>query len=119
MRLAVTGSRHWKNKQQIWDELDKINRENPIRCLIHGGAIGADTYASSWATDRKIVNVTVRPANYKIATDYLERNQIIVELCDKLVVFRADGKSNGTDQTKNYALKRGKLYYKEPVKEIE
>jgi hypothetical protein len=80
MKLAITASRHWKNKQQIWDELDKIHALTPIQCLIHGDAIGGDRFCKEWAIERKIIHVPVRPVTLNIATDYFERNEVIVRI---------------------------------------
>ena len=52
--LAVTGGRDFTDKKAVFSTLDRVNRKRPITLLIHGGARGADTLASSWATSRKI-----------------------------------------------------------------
>ena len=53
-RLAVTGGRDFTDKKAVFSTLDKVNRKRPITLLIHGGARGADTLASSWATSRDV-----------------------------------------------------------------
>ena len=50
-RVLVTGGRDFKNKQQVWDELDKIKPD----ILISGGAKGADSLAEQWAKARGVV----------------------------------------------------------------
>lgn len=54
MRVVVTGSRFWKNREVIYDTLDELHRKYVIEVLYHGEASGADTMAKQWAMERGI-----------------------------------------------------------------
>jgi len=43
--LLVTGGRDYKN----WEHVDRVLREIDPRCIVHGGATGADSMADTWA----------------------------------------------------------------------
>lgn len=107
MKLAVTGSRHWTDEAKIIATLDDI-RPRPT-LLIHGGAEGVDAISAQWARANGIHRACVRPGNPKVASSYLDRNSVIVELADKVIAFRAAGKSNGTDDTIRKSTDCGKL----------
>lgn len=107
MKLAVTGSRHWADGGTIIRVLDAV-LPRPT-ALIHGGAPGVDQQAALWAHSRGIVTAVVRPVRANVAADYLARNTVIVDLADAVIAFRAEGKSNGTDDTIRKAEAVGKL----------
>lgn len=107
MKLAVTGSRHWKDHQKIEAALSAIDPRPTV--IIHGGADGADKIADRWARTRGIPTATVLAGYPCYARDLLARNSVIVDLADKVIAFRAAGKSNGTDNTIAKAEAAGKL----------
>ena len=104
MKLTVTGSRNWKDKQTIYNELDKINPD----MIIEGGSYGADAIAKQWAIDNNKSRLTVRPVDSTRKQDYILRNHKMVEIADKVIAFW-DGKSKGTKHTIDKARKDGKL----------
>jgi predicted Rossmann fold nucleotide-binding protein DprA/Smf involved in DNA uptake len=107
MRLGVTGSRHWNDSAALFRALDDV-RPVPV-VVIHGGARGADLLAKAWAQGRGIATAEVSPARRYVKADYLRRNKIIVDMADYVIAFRADGKSDGTDDTIRAAERTGKL----------
>lgn len=107
MKLAVTGSRHWSDRATLHRALDEIRPRPTI--LIHGGAPGVDQEAASWAASNGIIQAVVRPVNPADRADYLRRNTAIVDLADVVLAFRAEGKSNGTDDTIRKATEANKL----------
>lgn len=115
MRLAVTGSRHWKNEKQIHDELDILHTQYDIECIIHGGAHGVDKFADNWALERGIPRASVRPSPRKLEDiritrkKYLKRNNISVDMSHNVVAFHSHGVSDGTDYTITYARNARKL----------
>ena len=78
--------------------------------IISGGAIGVDTLARQWAKKHKIDYIEY-PANWKVwgKKAGIVRNKEMVEHCDILISFW-DGKSKGTLQTIQYAIKLGVPY---------
>lgn len=106
MKLAVTGSRHWPDRDSVYAALDDIEPRPTL--IVTGGAIGVDSYAGSWAQSRGIHLAIVRPPNH-MPQSYLDRNTVIVDLADKVIAFRAAGRSNGTDDTIRKAEQVGKL----------
>lgn len=127
IRLGVAGSRHWTDEWLLRNVLDAINGgEVYIGTLIHGGAVrkrpigreivldGADWFASKWAHARYIEEEVIRPVYEGSQTSRryapLTRNTQIVERSDRIVAFRAPGKSNGTDDCVRKAKAAGKLW---------
>lgn len=54
MKVVVTGGRDYSNRMQVFLALDKINKDQSITMLAHGGAKGADEWAHEWAEARKV-----------------------------------------------------------------
>lgn len=52
--VCVTGGRDFTDRKSVYDNLDRLNKEKPIRLLIEGEARGLDTLAKEWAISRKI-----------------------------------------------------------------
>lgn len=50
MRVLVCGGRKFYNKLLLKKTLDEIHAKQPITCIIHGGANGADFLAKHWVT---------------------------------------------------------------------
>lgn len=48
-RVLVCGGRDYDNAESLNAVLDAAHYANPIVCLIHGAARGADTLAADWA----------------------------------------------------------------------
>ena len=101
MRVAIVGSRNWREGERI---ADYINRLPADTVIISGGARGADSMAAKIARYRGLEVVEYLPdwnANGKAAG--VMRNTTIVENADAVVAFW-DGKSKGTIDTVNKAL---------------
>lgn len=69
MRILVTGSRHWTDREVIESALSKATGEHPERhTLIHGNAKGADTLAAetvwSWVKKWGGWDIEAFPANW-------------------------------------------------------
>ena len=109
MKLSVTGSRHWPKdaKDVIYATLSDISPRPTV--IIHGGAKGVDTWAALWAKQHRIPCAVVAPVQPWLKWSYLDRNTVIVDLGDKTLAFRADGESDGTDDTIAKAEAAGKL----------
>ena len=54
-RVLVCGGRDYCNREMVYSVLDAAHAANPIVCLIHGAARGADTLAADWALDRDVL----------------------------------------------------------------
>lgn len=93
MRLAVIGSRTFKNYTQMSKYL---LAKGTIDAIITGDAGGADELAQKFALDH----------NISIET-YPDDNVAIVKQCDALIAFW-DGKSTGTQDVLNLAKKMNK-----------
>ena len=63
MRLLVCGGRNYDGERFAFWLLDTLHRVQPIVCVIHGAAAGADTIAASWAKRRGIATQAF-PANW-------------------------------------------------------
>lgn len=102
MKLLIVGSRSITN----FDISPYIPAETEL--IISGGADGTDTLAEKYADKRKISKLILRP-QYKLYRRGapLKRNDRMVELCDKALVFW-DGVSRGTKHTIDYAQNLGK-----------
>lgn len=54
-RVLVCGGRDYDDREQLFRILDAAHQANPIICLIHGAARGADTLAADWALERDVL----------------------------------------------------------------
>jgi len=54
-RVLVCGGRDYDDRETLFNVLDVTHEANPIECLIHGAARGADTLAADWALDRDVL----------------------------------------------------------------
>ena len=106
MKIGITGSRTATFlNPEVLVELNRIKKESEM--IIHGGAIGADTLISNWATKNMVNQRTIQPINKDNKINYLYRNVEIIEASDKILAYW-DGKSRGTKFTIDYAKARGK-----------
>ncbi len=109
MRLATTGSRHWKDYLAIFTELERLKREHGSDLIVCGGVSaggGADMIVRESCVTLQIEFVPfkvdyngVDGLNPKTAP--LNRNvRMLREFKpDQLYAWRSAGKSNGTDHT--------------------
>lgn len=54
-RVLVCGGRDYDDKESLTTVLDAAHHANPIECLIHGAARGADTLAADWALSHDVL----------------------------------------------------------------
>jgi hypothetical protein len=115
-RVAVVGSRTFDDKARLYEVLTK-NRER-IKLIVSGGAKGADTLATLWASDYGIPYL-VFPALWRDPDTGVynkgagfKRNVKIIEQADVVIAFW-DGVSSGTKHSIDMAERAGK-----PVKII-
>jgi predicted Rossmann fold nucleotide-binding protein DprA/Smf involved in DNA uptake len=95
-RVAIIGSRTWKNRLAI---CDAIKRLKPGTVIISGGASGADSIAEVEGLAAGFVTVTVNApweVHGKAAGPI--RNTVIADLADRCIAFW-DGESPGTKMT--------------------
>lgn len=107
MKLAVVGSRTWKDWLMVRQEINKFP------CLeteiVSGGAAGVDRMAKDVAERDNFSYTEFRPDWNKYGKRAgAVRNKQIVDYCDKLIAFW-DGQSKGTKISIDLAEKAGKL----------
>lgn len=54
MKILVCGSRHFQDKEKLFNVLDGINSETTVTGVVEGGARGADNLGAQWADSRRI-----------------------------------------------------------------
>lgn len=54
IRLLVCGGRGYSDRDRLERTLDAVHRKHSIEVVIHGGAAGADTLCSEWASSRGV-----------------------------------------------------------------
>lgn len=106
MKIAVVGSRDFKNKELVEKVLAKelVHIENSV---ITGGARGVDTWAKEFCDNDCTDCEIIRPINPANKMDYLFRNVEIITKVGKVLAFW-DGKSRGTKFVIDYARARKK-----------
>ena len=104
MRVMITGSRLWTNREVIQKELDKLPRD----CIIvHGGARGADTLAGNVAASLGL-SVEVHIPDWRKngrAAGILRNNVMLDSDIDLVLAFRVND-SKGTTHAINGARTR-------------
>ena len=106
MKIAVIGSRDFKNKE-LFDKIMDKEFTNLFNTMVTGGARGVDTWAIEWSKKDCVYCEVIRPINPANKLDYLFRNIEIITKADKILVFW-DGKSKGTKFVIDYAKARNK-----------
>lgn len=109
MKLAVFGSRSYKNYGYVRKILDEIYDVEPIEEIVSGGAAGVDSAARRYAKELEIPCAIYYPdytQHQKAAP--LVRNTQIAEHADSGVCFW-DGDSRGTLDTLRKLVKRNKF----------
>lgn len=112
--VLICGSRSIKNLN-----IGRYIRPSSCGAIIHGGAIGVDTIADSWAKANNIETIIYKP-NYKIYGKRapLVRDEEMVDFADVVIAFY-DGKSRGTLYTINYARKTNKKTIIHLIEELD
>ena len=110
-RIAVVGSREFKNYDQLKQVLDE--RVKPDDWLVSGGAMGADSMAQRYAKENGLHILIIYP-KWRINGQYrpgagFERNKLIVENADVVVAFYQKGRfqQGGTANTAKWAKELG------------
>lgn len=110
MKVAIIGSRDFTSYDTFKSELEKLNLD--ITSIVSGGAIGTDTLAEQYATEKDITIEIIRP-DYKSSPPKvapLIQNKVIVNKCDLVVAFW-NGTSRGTSFVIDYANSHDKKVY--------
>lgn len=107
MRVLVCGDRHWKNKEAVRRELEKLPAGTVI---IHGAAPGADTLAGEVARELNFP-VEEYPAEWPLygrSAGPIRNRKMLAAKPDKVLAFHADiTKSKGTKHMVSIAVQGG------------
>jgi len=110
-KVAVIGSRSFSDREKLYSVLTK--NKPKIKLIVSGGARGADTLATQWASDYGVPYL-VFPALWRdpetLAFDRgagFRRNRLIVEYADHVIAFW-DGVSGGTQNSIDIAKELNK-----------
>ena len=120
--IAVVGTRNFTDKdtfKRIINEV--ITIEGTPNKIVSGGAIGADTLAFEWAIENNTEVLVFKPKyeDFPKKKRWMapkERNTTIVDNSDIVLAFW-DMESNGTRDTINKSIKKGKKIYLYNIKE--
>lgn len=114
MRLGIIGSRKFNDREFAYEKLDALHAFYKFKTVVSGGARGADSIGSDWASARGLDALIFLPEYEKYGRSApFRRNTDIVENSDIIVAFW-DGKSTGTKDSLEKAKVRGvitKIYY--------
>jgi len=118
MKIAIIGSRGFKDVQRIRDHIRRLsvsvhkiehtnNDDDPLT-LVSGGAVGVDSEVRCWAAFYQIPLIEYKPnyAKYGKAATHV-RNDQIIEKADKVFAYW-DGTSPGTRSVIQKCLERKK-----------
>lgn len=113
MKVAIVGSRTFRNRKRLFDEMDGLTLgDKPLvpTLIISGGASGADTLARAYAKARGIPLKEILPdwKTHGRAAGPI-RNREIVKQADLVVGFW-DGVSPGTKSTYDATIKAKKVF---------
>ena len=101
-KIAIIGSRDFKNKHLLNEHMQKIKELYEIECIISGGAKGADTLGVQWAHKNTIPAMVFVPDFKKHKRAYHFRNRQIVREADIIIAFW-NAHSTGTKYTIDFA----------------
>lgn len=102
--IGVIGNRIGWNYETVRAVLKSLNVTRDKCIIVSGGAIGVDSYAQQYAKEYGIPIIIVYPdPNVISPVRYFDRNDIIIELCDKIIAFHKGHKRGGT----YYVIKKG------------
>ena len=115
MKLAIVGSRSFKEESWVWQQIDKFIKDqtfdSPV--ILSGGASGVDDFAERYAKHRGFDHVVFLPyfkvdRSAKFApAHFFSRNKQMIDNADKVLAIW-DGESRGTAMSIDYAKNRGK-----------
>jgi len=121
-RIAVIGSRRFKNKYLIENFIEELPQNSII---ISGGCKGPDIWAENKAKKLNIAIEIYLPKldnlknKYEIIEAYYSRNREIINHCDIVHAFVTSDRKGGTEYTIKYAHKLGKpvfIHFDKPQK---
>jgi predicted Rossmann fold nucleotide-binding protein DprA/Smf involved in DNA uptake len=128
IRIGIVGSRTYENKSKIRETIFRLKQLFGAKLeIVSGGAqAGADRYAKKYSLEMGVTYKEFNPAHtvknlYSIMPEsYFEkpyhvsqlfhRNELIIKYVDKVIAFRSEGKSSGTDHAIKMAQKHEKPY---------
>jgi hypothetical protein len=108
IRIALTGSRTYENKQKIKDMLFQLKHKfgSDLEVVSRGDKVGADKYVRKYAIDFGIAYKEFNPAHtvktlYSAMSEsyygkpyhvsqFHHRNKLMVKYCDYLIMFREE-----------------------------
>lgn len=110
--IVVTGSRHWTNKEQLYEKLTSAVGEDIIIVVgynpLKRTPKGVDQITYHWCQANR-VRVIPEPADWSKGLHAgFTRNEFMIDHYKpiKVLAFRAEGKSNGTDHCVRHALRK-------------
>lgn len=126
VKIAIIGSRTYENKTKIRDMIFKLKQTFGSKLeIVSGGAQqGADKYAKKYALELGVDYKEFNPAHtnknlysgmpesyygkpYHVS-QLFHRNELIAMYSDKMICFRSEGKSSGSDHAVSMATKHKK-----------
>jgi hypothetical protein len=127
-KIAIIGSRTYENKKKIRDMIWKLKQTFGDKLIIVSGGSqqGADKYAKKFSVEMGITYHEFNPAHtsknlYSVlpesyynkpyhVSQLFHRNTLIVKYSDKVIAFRSEGKSSGTDHAIKECIKYQKPF---------
>jgi hypothetical protein len=128
MKVAIIGSRTYENRLKIKEMIYKLKIAfgDKLEIVSGGAKDGADRYAKKYSlelgVDYKEFNpahtnknlYSAMPENYYgkpyHVSQLFHRNSLIVQYSDKIIAFRSEGSSGGTDHVISESIKYKKPY---------
>jgi len=126
VRIAIIGSREYENKTKIREMIFKLKQTFGDKLeIVSGGALqGADKYAKKYALEMGVNYKEFNPAHtnknlysgmpdmyyskpYHVS-QLFHRNELIARYVDKMIAFKSEGNSSGTDHAISMAQKHKK-----------
>lgn len=110
MRILVTGSRDWTNRELLYKVLGELTSNDVRHILVHGDCpTGADKMADEWAACQPDIIVEKYRAGWEVygRRGGPIRNQYMVSLGADICVAFIKNKSRGATGTANLAEDRG------------
>ena len=126
IKIAIVGSRVYENKRKIRDMIFKLKQTFGDKLIIVSGGAqnGADKYAKKYSLELGVEYKEFNPAHtvknlYSAmpetyyskpyhTSQFFHRNTLIAKYCDKMICFRSEGISNGSDHAVSEAQKYSK-----------
>jgi hypothetical protein len=110
MNLGIVGSRDFNDYEKLKKEILTLYKIDNIKCIVSGGASGADKLGERFAEEFKLEKRIFYPDwnKYGKRAGFI-RNKDIVENSDKLIAFW-DSKSKGTKLTIDLAKEKSKAF---------